>query len=98
MGHSTGEGAHSTYIHVELPLKRDAIRKLEAWVRSQRNQLPHQGDNHEPTPTTTDNRGSAAIATGGLPETSRGDLRADARGCRMLARKQSPGSARGTGG
>jgi integrase len=98
MGHSTGEGAHSTYIHVELPLKRDAIRKLEAWVRNQRNQVPHQGDNHEPTRTTTDNRGSAAIDTGGLPRARRDLAPADGRGCRMLARKQSPGSARSTGG
>jgi len=32
MGHSSGEDVHSIYTHVELPLKRDAIRKLEEWV------------------------------------------------------------------
>jgi len=35
MGHSSGESVHSTYVHVELPAKRDAIRKLEAWVKTQ---------------------------------------------------------------
>jgi integrase len=34
MGHSSGEDVHSIYVHVELPMKRDAIRKLEAWVLS----------------------------------------------------------------
>ena len=32
MGHSSGEDVHSIYTHVELPMKRDAIRKLEEWV------------------------------------------------------------------
>jgi integrase len=98
MGHSSGEDVHSTYVHVELPMKRDAIGKLEAWVRSQRKQRPRQGDDHETNPTITDDRRSAAIDTRGLPGASRGDLRADGRGCRMLARRESPGSARGVGG
>src|SRR5712692_4033427 len=33
MGHSSGEDVHAIYTHVELPAKREAIRKLEAWVR-----------------------------------------------------------------
>src|ERR1019366_458202 len=36
MGHSSGEDVHSIYTHVELPAKREAIRKLEAWVDAQR--------------------------------------------------------------
>ena len=32
MGHSSGEDVHAIYTHVELPLKRDAIHKLEEWV------------------------------------------------------------------
>ncbi|MGD0581043.1 MAG: site-specific integrase, partial [Bryobacteraceae bacterium] len=36
MGHSSGEDVNSIYTHVELPAKREAIRKLEAWVRNQR--------------------------------------------------------------
>jgi integrase len=35
MGHSSGEDVHSIYTHVELPMKRDAIRKLEEWVAQQ---------------------------------------------------------------
>ena len=35
MGHSSGEDVHSTYTHVELPMKRDAIQKLEAWMALQ---------------------------------------------------------------
>jgi integrase len=35
MGHSSGEEVNSIYTHVELPMKRDAIRKLEEWVTQQ---------------------------------------------------------------
>lgn len=35
MGHSSGEDVHSIYTHVELPLKREAIRKLQEWVQTQ---------------------------------------------------------------
>ena len=98
MGHSSGEDVHSTYVHVELPMKRDAIRKLEAWVASQRKQLPQQGDDHEPTRTTADDRRPAASDAGGLPGASRDLAQEIGRGCRVLARRQSPGSARGTGG
>ena len=32
MGHSAGSKVHATYTHIELPAKREAIRKLEQWV------------------------------------------------------------------
>ena len=35
MGHSSGEDVNSIYTHVELPVKREAIWKLEAWVKTQ---------------------------------------------------------------
>lgn len=35
MGHSAGSKVHATYTHIELPAKREAIRKLEAWVNQQ---------------------------------------------------------------
>jgi integrase len=35
MGHSSGEDVHATYTHVELPTKREAIRKLEEWRNQQ---------------------------------------------------------------
>jgi integrase len=53
MGHSSGDEVNSLYTHVELPVKREAIRKLEAWVEAQRkNQEPEtQGERHaEPEP------------------------------------------------
>lgn len=35
MGHANGQDVHSRYTHIELPAKREAIRKLEAWVEAQ---------------------------------------------------------------
>jgi len=35
MGHSSGQDVHATYTHVELPAKREAIRKLEAWLATE---------------------------------------------------------------
>ena len=39
MGHSSGEEVNSIYTHVELHAKREAIRKLDEWVRQQKLQL-----------------------------------------------------------
>ncbi len=36
MGHSSGEDVNAIYTHVELPEKREAIRKLEHWVAEER--------------------------------------------------------------
>jgi integrase len=36
MGHSSGEDVNSIYTHVELPLRREAIQKLEHWVAAER--------------------------------------------------------------
>ena len=52
MGHSSGEEVNSLYTHVELPVKRDAIRKLEAWVEAQRNNQEKKPKG-EPNETTT---------------------------------------------
>ena len=49
MGHSSGEDVNSIYTHIELPAKRDAIRKLEAWVATQNNQPQPQGGAHDGT-------------------------------------------------
>ena len=35
MGHSSGSKVHATYTHIELPVKREAIRKLELWMEHQ---------------------------------------------------------------
>ena len=36
MGHVSGGGIHSVYTHIELPLKRQAITRLEHWLAEQR--------------------------------------------------------------
>ena len=35
MGHSSGARVHSIYTHIELPVKREAIVKLQQWVEKQ---------------------------------------------------------------
>ena len=42
MGHSSGEDVHSTYVHIELPIKVEAIKKLEQWWHRQIQQLNKQ--------------------------------------------------------
>jgi integrase len=42
MGHSSGSEVNAIYTHVELPLKREAIRKLELWQAGQIAQLATQ--------------------------------------------------------
>ena len=56
MGHSSGEEVNSLYTHVELPVKREAIRKLEAWVEAQRKQQEQkpQGEANETTTASAD--------------------------------------------
>jgi integrase len=52
MGHSSGEDVNAIYTHVELPVKREAIRKLEAWVHQQTQEQPHtEGRAELPTQT-----------------------------------------------
>jgi integrase len=45
MGHSGGSTVHSIYTHVELPVKRQAIARLEQWNAEQRTQQ-QQGGTH----------------------------------------------------
>src|SRR5205807_3594530 len=47
MGHSSGEDINSTYTHIELPVKREAIRKLEEWVSTQNPQPKQKGETHD---------------------------------------------------
>jgi integrase len=42
MGHSAGSRVHATYTHIELPVKREAIRKLEQWKIHQEQLLTEQ--------------------------------------------------------
>jgi len=48
MGHVSGGGINAVYTHIELPLKRDAIAKLEQWHAEQQRQLAQQEEqSHE---------------------------------------------------
>lgn len=49
MGHSSGHSVHATYTHVELPIKRQAIARLEQWVKEQRQELQLQGGTNAST-------------------------------------------------
>jgi integrase len=55
MGHSSGEDVHSRYTHVELPVKREAIRKLEAWVAVNHPQFQPEGGKHGSKESNRDN-------------------------------------------
>ena len=37
LGHTFGD-THESYEHVELPMKREAIRKLDEWLAQEQNQ------------------------------------------------------------
>jgi len=50
MGHSSGEDVHATYVHIELPHKREAIRKLEEWMKAQQEKALASGANEATTP------------------------------------------------
>ena len=41
MGHASGQDVHAAYVHIELPQKREAIRRLQAWVATQKQGLPN---------------------------------------------------------
>lgn len=45
MGHSGGSRINSMYTHVELPTKREAIKRLEQWVKKQREEQEGEADN-----------------------------------------------------
>ena len=61
MGHSSGEDVHAIYTHVELPVKREAIRKLEAWRES-------QPTSQESTNEKGDHDGTIATGRDGRPQ------------------------------
>jgi integrase len=64
MGHSSGSEVHSIYTHVELPVKRQAIARLQQWVNQQRKQSSKENSNastendrSEEQPGTSETRG-----------------------------------------
>ena len=68
MGHSTGKSVHATYTHIELPVKREAIRKLETWVQQQRQELEHQKENDNARTQDPGTEGGSGQAAG-YPQT-----------------------------
>jgi integrase len=78
MGHSTGSKIHSLYTHIELPAKREAIRKLERWVNHQRPQPKEKKNANKETDRSESAHGHAGAqalekedARGSGPGTSR---------------------------
>jgi hypothetical protein len=86
MGHSPGSKVHATYTHIELPVKREAIEKLEQWVKDQQKKKKENKEQHDASPKAVrsengpspHNRGQAGtksmeekVARGGGPGTSR---------------------------
>jgi integrase len=78
MGHSSGDEVNSLYTHVELPVKREAIRKLEAWVEAQskKQEAKAQGASHDESeaihrgaPDRRDSHGLSEAGTNGSDET-----------------------------
>lgn len=72
MGHSTGSSIHSIYTHIELPTRREAIRKLEAWVKDQEQQLKENQHANAETTRSESNPGSEAGAQTVEEEIARG--------------------------
>lgn len=44
MGHSSGAKVHAIYTHIELPTKREAISRLEAWIDKKRKEMKGEKD------------------------------------------------------
>ena len=71
MGHSSGEDVNSIYTHIELPAKREAIRKLQEWVQHQQQERKQGNGSDQRSGTGTgdhdgkrdggDTRGGAAV-------------------------------------
>jgi integrase len=69
MGHSSGEEVNSIYTHVELPAKREAIRKLETWVEQQKQQLDQQGGRNVSTEVSGTGNAESRNPRSNRPET-----------------------------
>jgi len=79
MGHSSGEDVNSIYTHIELPIKREAIRKLEVWVATQTVQPQSQGGTNDSAENSRTNSGQVLTFPGnkkGVEEENPGRSRA----------------------
>jgi integrase len=67
MGHSPGSKVHATYTHIELPVKREAIQKLEQWKIHQQQLLDEQEREYQTNAATE----TARSENGGFPNIGR---------------------------
>jgi integrase len=92
MGHSAGSRVHSTYTHIELPVKREAIRKLEEWKIHQEQLLreQEQQDRKDVTDARTETNRSESVSR---PSANSGQV-----GAQTVeeenSRRSSPGAGR----
>lgn len=92
MGHSAGSKVHAVYTHIELPAKREAIRKLEAWVNQQRQTLTEKTDGSTEATERTESSSPAAAREPQTVEEEVTDRGRDGAG------RQDQGRDRGDGG
>jgi integrase len=86
MGHSPGSKVHATYTHIELPVKRQAICRLEQWVKDQQLQLKEKEDARPEIARTQSNPGTAANF-GGQAGSQTVEEKVTRRGCARTSRK-----------
>jgi integrase len=98
MGHSGGSRVHSTYTHVEFPVKREAIARLQKWVSKQRKE-PRGGSENASTENARPNAGQDD-STGRLSgDRTEAMEEKDTRGsCVRTGRQAQGGNRRGRGG
>jgi integrase len=60
MGHSSGRSMNAVYSHIELPLKREAIARLETWV-NQKLQQRRKEETHASTETARSETGTDQV-------------------------------------
>jgi len=69
MGHSPGAKVHATYTHIELPVKRAAIEKLEQWVTDQRKKKERNKEKHDASTETVRTESDPASRDSGKTRT-----------------------------
>jgi len=96
MGHSTGSRVHATYTHIEFPVKREAIRKLEAWKIHQQQLLTEQQKKDQQKEELTDARTETDRSESG-PSAANGIEAGGTQAVeKEIARGGSPGASRQT--
>ena len=89
MGHSSGNDVHAGYTHIELPAKREAIRRLEQWLAAQLRELEREkAEEFTHAGTTEDTRNPELAARDSL-------RRPQERVCRVRAQPYGGSSRQG---